>query len=102
MEEFKLTKRLMRDAVTLLKGVGAVVGTKAYPSHVYLNVNDYKKLYKNVRNQFEKEYPHLSAKKIQVGTGMHMLNLGPCALKGVKEGYVLVDLNRINDDNNEK
>lgn len=92
MKSVKITKTMLKDPALLLEKVGAVDGNQAYPSHVYMNDKDYRKLEQNLRKALRKEYPYLLKRKIDFSVGMTLLNIGPVNLKkGVQEGYLLVD-----------
>lgn len=103
LKSYKLTKKMMKDAEELLGSVGAIDKTKnqAYPYHTYMCPKDYKNLERNVRAAFKKKYPFLAAKKLEFSVGMHLLNLGPVELDGIREGYILVDESAINRGENQ-
>jgi hypothetical protein len=102
MKTFRLTKRMLKDVEFLLTKVGAVAtvpatggargeAEQAFPSHVYVSKADYKKIQKETARQIRKEYPYLNKRRVQSTVGMHLLNLGPVELDGIKEGFILVD-----------
>lgn len=102
MRTYKLTKAMTKDMEILLSTVGAVMhlpdgeGRKrAFPSYVFVSKNDYKKLTQEVTKSFRKEYPYISPRKLKSSVGMHLLNLGPVVVNGIKDGFVLVDNNAI-------
>lgn len=83
----------MKDAESFLDGVGAIdkEARRAFPTCVYMNPKDYKKLERNVIQAFKKKYPYLNSNKLKSSVGMYMLNLGPVEVEGIKEGYTVVD-----------
>jgi hypothetical protein len=91
MKTVKLTSKLLKDAVNLLKGTDAIRGNTSYPSSVYINPSDYKTLEKNVKAAFKKECPHISIRGLQNAVGVHLLCYGPVESRGVAKGYALVD-----------
>jgi len=95
MKTVKLTQSMMKDPTILLKKSGAVReqagGLQSYPSHVYMNPKDYKRLQKNLAREFRKEKRYLSKHALENSVGMYMLNYGPVEVKGIKEGYVVVN-----------
>ena len=92
MKSVKITKQMLKNPEVLLKKAGAVHGNQAFPSQVFMNDKDYKKLEKNLKQAFRKQYPFLVQRKIDSSVGMMLLNLGPVNLKnGIQEGYLLVD-----------
>lgn len=85
----------------LLDRVGAVykVNGRAFaePSAVYWTKKDLKLMERSLFKEFKKEHPYSTTKKLKSSVGMHMLNLSPNELKGegLKNGYMLVDENKI-------
>lgn len=97
MKTIKITKKMFNSAEELLKSAGAVKGNRAFPYFVYMNPKDYKKLARNVKSAFRKQYPFLNTRKINSSTGMYLLNLGPTEVAGIKEGYLVIDDKQINN-----
>lgn len=86
---------LNKGLESLLTKLGAVNKEKrrAYPSHVYMSLEDYAKVKKFYKKAFKKEYPGLNSKAIEASIGMELLNLGPSTIlgKSIRPGYVLVN-----------
>lgn len=100
MKIIKLKASMLKEPGSLLRQVGAVYKNQAFPSHVYMNPKDYKKLQSNYTRALRKAHPYISPRKLQSSVGMHFLNLGPREDKGVAPGYLIVDDIEIECDKN--
>lgn len=86
----KITKRMLKDPIYLLRKAGAVHGKFSYPWHVIMNPKDYKQLYRNVKISIKKEFPYLRAKKINFEASMYLFGYGPSTDEIVSEGWLMV------------
>lgn len=92
MKIVKLSKKDLKDPVSILKKCDAVINNeRAFPSHVYVSPNTYKILEKNLRNLVKKERVYATKLLIDNIVGMELLNFGPCVLKGLHDNIALVD-----------
>jgi len=88
----KLTNKQRNMEVTdLLKSVGLVDGSQAYPSQLYVSKNDAKRLYKKIEAMGRKQ--GYTKKGLKNAVGMHWLNYGPnTSLElAIKDGYAIIE-----------
>lgn len=102
MTVVKLKKGHLKDAIFLLKDVGAISsdGKLVYPNHVYLSNKDYDKIVKSTFLQFKKEYPNINRRQLKTSVMMHLLNFGPNQTleKAIQPGYAIVDISSIKNE----
>ena len=98
----KINEKHLKSTHTLLKYAQVIRENNSYPGCVFMHPKDYRRLESNTRKSFKKEYPFLSSNKLQTSVAMHMLNYGPAIINlGLKEGYILVDIKRVDCEHRE-
>lgn len=99
MRLLKLKKQHYKNLELLLQDAGLVVGNQAYPSNLHISLVTQKKINKEIKAAFKKQYPGISKRKLDSVTGMHFLNLGPSTIlqEAIKPGYAIIEELEEND-----
>lgn len=98
MSEFrvvKLTKRQLKmlpEELLIDLKVANLETKQAHPEKLFLSKEDYKKIERNVKAAFKKQFPYTSKNRLDTSAGMYLLNYGPNTTLSIaiKEGYALV------------
>jgi hypothetical protein len=103
MKTVKLTKKMLKmHPADLLIRLGAVnlEAKLAFPQHVYMAKEDYKKLTENLKTYAKKMNPNSIKRIIDYSVGADMLNYGPNQTleDAIRPGYVLIDAEGINSN----
>ncbi len=94
MKVVRLTKKdLNGDFEALYTKLDMVKDRSCSPSDLYVSLQDYNTMEKNLIASFKKSYPGISKIRLQYAVGSVMLNLSPNTIlsKAIKPGYALVD-----------
>ena len=97
MKSIKINQAKLRSCEALLRAAGAIHEGVAFPSFVYVSKKDYKTLSDNVKKEFKRLYPEIPMKSIDYSIGIHMLNLSPVVCNALKDGYILLDEERMDN-----
>ena len=95
MKSLKLKKVHYWDLEKLMDDCEVVDGDKANPSLVFVNELTLRVMRKTITEKYKKQDPHLSKKYIDYSVSMYMLNLAPDTSNAIKDGYCIVEEERI-------
>lgn len=98
MKQYKIKASEYANLPALLTRVGATEGNRAFPSDVYVNKKTLALFKSALKKLAKKKYPFLSERRLNNAVGMELLNLGPNESKDVKDGYIAVDTESIENN----